>query len=454
MPGCRRTAMPKQDTEHERGDEQHEGDEQVGLRGRDVVHLMFTGPRKVKPSPWTVVRNGTRSDTAVHPVVVTIGVAIHRVPRGRRSGARPGCAGHELRGRASASGTTTSTSRGGSPSAAPPPGTTSRVVGSYFAETVTVLVVLADRARACSRSGGTGRSSGSWSSAMAVEGAVYVDRHLLRHPQPARGAAPRRSHRRRQLPVGPHRRVGGALRLVGDRRLVAHPEPVVAWRSRHARVPRSAHRRHLTGLPRHAQPHRRDLRCRSSAPAASSSGYVVGARRLWPMPHERRVEQAEPHHAPGPGGGLMTSIAVVAHARKIARRRLDRAAQRPRRRRGRRSDLVRGAQEQVRARSACARRIDEGADLLFVWGGDGMVQRCIDAVGTEAGRRSRSCPPAPATCSPTTSASPIDLAAGGRGRAARRPPHDRRRPGQRRAVRGDGRHRARRAHDPRRRPRA
>jgi diacylglycerol kinase (ATP) len=32
----------------------------------------------------------------------------------------------------------------------------------------------------------------------------------------------------------------------------------------------------------------------------------------------------------------------------------------------------------------CVRKaIDEGADLLFVWGGDGMVQRCIDAVGTE-----------------------------------------------------------------------
>jgi diacylglycerol kinase (ATP) len=27
------------------------------------------------------------------------------------------------------------------------------------------------------------------------------------------------------------------------------------------------------------------------------------------------------------------------------------------------------------------RALDEGADLLFVWGGDGMVQRCIDAVG-------------------------------------------------------------------------
>ena len=28
-----------------------------------------------------------------------------------------------------------------------------------------------------------------------------------------------------------------------------------------------------------------------------------------------------------------------------------------------------------------ARALEEGADLLFVWGGDGMVQRCIDAVG-------------------------------------------------------------------------
>ncbi len=30
----------------------------------------------------------------------------------------------------------------------------------------------------------------------------------------------------------------------------------------------------------------------------------------------------------------------------------------------------------------CVRRaIDRGVDLLFVWGGDGMVQRCIDAIG-------------------------------------------------------------------------
>jgi YegS/Rv2252/BmrU family lipid kinase len=28
------------------------------------------------------------------------------------------------------------------------------------------------------------------------------------------------------------------------------------------------------------------------------------------------------------------------------------------------------------------RLIDKGVDLLFVWGGDGMVQRCVDAIGT------------------------------------------------------------------------
>ena len=30
-------------------------------------------------------------------------------------------------------------------------------------------------------------------------------------------------------------------------------------------------------------------------------------------------------------------------------------------------------------------RSTDGADLVFVWGGDGMVQRCVDALaGTEA----------------------------------------------------------------------
>src|ERR1700680_4453912 len=33
-----------------------------------------------------------------------------------------------------------------------------------------------------------------------------------------------------------------------------------------------------------------------------------------------------------------------------------------------------------KARKAVRRAVDKGATLLFVWGGDGMVQHCIDAI--------------------------------------------------------------------------
>jgi len=33
-----------------------------------------------------------------------------------------------------------------------------------------------------------------------------------------------------------------------------------------------------------------------------------------------------------------------------------------------------------RARKAIRRAIKDGADVIFVWGGDGMVQRAIDAI--------------------------------------------------------------------------
>jgi diacylglycerol kinase family enzyme len=41
--------------------------------------------------------------------------------------------------------------------------------------------------------------------------------------------------------------------------------------------------------------------------------------------------------------------------------------------------------EVPKSRKAPARvqeALDEGAELIFAWGGDGMVQRCIDAVAT------------------------------------------------------------------------
>ena len=78
----------------------------------------------------------------------------------------------------------------------------------------------------------------------------------------------------------------------------------------------------------------------------------------------------------------MTSIAVVAHSRKKLGGGLTEL----------RSVLARAGIDdplwfevpKSKYAPKCVRKaIDQGADLLFVWGGDGMVQRCIDAVGTD-----------------------------------------------------------------------
>ena len=147
----------------------------------------------------------------------------------------------------------------------------------------------------------------------------------------------------------------------------------------------------------------------------------------------------------------MTSVAVVAHAAQEARRGAHRAAPRARRGRCRRSRLVRGAEEQVRAhvRAQGDRRAAPtccSCGAATAW--------CSAASTPSATVRScsPSCPPAPATSSHATSTIPIDLEqaveVGLHGGSS----HHRRRPGQRRALRGDGGHRARRADDPRRRP--
>jgi YegS/Rv2252/BmrU family lipid kinase len=77
----------------------------------------------------------------------------------------------------------------------------------------------------------------------------------------------------------------------------------------------------------------------------------------------------------------MTSVAVIAHARKKLggglvelRRVLADAGF---------DDPAWFEVPKSKYAPACVREaIDGGADLLFVWGGDGIVQRCIDAVGT------------------------------------------------------------------------
>jgi len=75
----------------------------------------------------------------------------------------------------------------------------------------------------------------------------------------------------------------------------------------------------------------------------------------------------------------MTSVAVVAHRRKTLggglpelRRRLDEA--------GFSEPAWYEVQRSRQAPKLARKAVDDGADLLFVWGGDGTVQRCIDAV--------------------------------------------------------------------------
>ena len=81
----------------------------------------------------------------------------------------------------------------------------------------------------------------------------------------------------------------------------------------------------------------------------------------------------------------MKRVAVIAHAGKT----LDGGLTELRRELGRlrhhRARLARGAEEPRRRRSRCGRPLEAGAELVIVWGGDGMVQRCVDVLaGTKA----------------------------------------------------------------------
>jgi YegS/Rv2252/BmrU family lipid kinase len=75
----------------------------------------------------------------------------------------------------------------------------------------------------------------------------------------------------------------------------------------------------------------------------------------------------------------VTSVGVIAHARKV----LDGGLPELReslRRHGIDDPLWRQVPKSKFAPKVVQQLIDEGVDLLFVWGGDGMVQHCIDAV--------------------------------------------------------------------------
>lgn len=80
----------------------------------------------------------------------------------------------------------------------------------------------------------------------------------------------------------------------------------------------------------------------------------------------------------------MTTVAVVAHARKSFGGGLP-ALREVLAREGFSEPLWYEVSKSRKAPEQARRALAEGAELIFVWGGDGMVQRCVDAVaGTEA----------------------------------------------------------------------
>jgi YegS/Rv2252/BmrU family lipid kinase len=80
----------------------------------------------------------------------------------------------------------------------------------------------------------------------------------------------------------------------------------------------------------------------------------------------------------------MTSIAVVAHARKQLGDGLP-ALRRLLERRGFDTPIWHEVQKSKQAPKRVEKALAAGADLVFVWGGDGTVQRCIDVMaGTDA----------------------------------------------------------------------
>ena len=176
-------------------------------------------------------------------------------------------------------------------------------------------------------------------------------------------------------------------------------------------------------------------------PLDVAGGVFVGDRRA----DRRRLRV--PHGRRRGRGRAQMKVAVIAHSGKTLGGGLPELRRVLAARRDRRPVLVRGAEEPQGA-AAGAPRARRGRELVFAWGGDGMVQRCVDVLAGSQGepRDHSGGNREPLRDQPRD---PQGHRGGRRDRASRRAPQARRRPLQRRAVRGDGGRRLRRGDDPR-----
>ena len=194
------------------------------------------------------------------------------------------------------------------------------------------------------------------------------DDDVPRPPAPAARAPARAAARERELSVGSH----GSL----DRRLLrARAAPDLAAHERVAARRRLVGRRRHPGLrrlfadvPRHAPSARLPRRRRDRRRGARGS----------------RLRLPAPPAAARPAGRADETVAVIAHAGKTLGGGLPglRRALEPR---GVPNPLWAEVPKSKKAPKQVERALEAGADLIFAWGGDGLVQRCLDVVaGTKA----------------------------------------------------------------------
>ncbi len=270
---------------------------------------------------------------------------------------------------------------------------------------------------------------------LAVESATYRVTSLAVPARPPLGPPPRRPAGRRQLPLGPHRRLGRGLLRPGPaphHPLHQQPEEGAGLDRPRSSSPPSSPSRACT----------RGCTTRSTSPAASSSA----SARSWcccspAAPPARPRRGARAHE--GRGRRACRQNVRRAGSRSCAARSPRRASPTP---------LWTEVPKSKRAPAAVEQALEDGAELILAWGGDGMVRRCVNALEDTQ---------VPLAIAPRGDLEPVRHQPrhrarhrpGGPGRAARRPPPAGRRPLRRGALRRDGRGRLRRGDDQgRRRP--
>ena len=221
---------------------------------------------------------------------------------------------------------------------------------------------------------------------LVVESATYrvdVARRAARAARTSRGSRTCRPTRATRPATPPRRSPSTPASCCCSRRAF----PSGGWRVARLGRSRSCSRSFvalLAHVPRHAPPARR-------RPAGALIG--IGAVIVLLFACRAAGVAARAHAPAGPAPGppraersRVMKVAVVAHAAKTLGDGLARAATRARRRRASRTRSGTRCPKAKKAPEQVERALDEGAELVFAWGGDGTVRRCV---GVLAGTRRR-----------------------------------------------------------------